>query len=42
MAVSKKVARPFVDEYRLKGGKRVYLLGEGRLINLASDRKSVV
>jgi adenosylhomocysteinase len=25
-----------VDEYRLKGGKRVYLLGEGRLINLAS------
>lgn len=36
MAVSKKVARPFVDEYRLKGGKRVYLLGEGRLINLAS------
>jgi adenosylhomocysteinase len=36
MAVSKRVARPFVDEYRLKGGKRVYLLGEGRLINLAS------
>jgi len=36
MSVSKKVARPFVDEYRLKGGKRVYLLGEGRLINLAS------
>jgi adenosylhomocysteinase len=36
MAVSKKVARPFVDEYRLKGGKRVYLLGEGRLINLAA------
>ena len=36
LAVSKKVARPFVDEYRLKGGKRVYLLGEGRLINLAA------
>jgi adenosylhomocysteinase len=36
MAVSKKVARPFVDEYRLKGGKRVHLLGEGRLINLAA------
>ena len=36
MAVSKKVARPFVDEYRMKGGKRVFLLGEGRLINLAS------
>jgi adenosylhomocysteinase len=36
LAVSKKVARPFVEEYRLKGGKRVYLLGEGRLINLAA------
>ncbi len=36
MAVSKKVARPYVEEYRLKGGKRVFLLGEGRLINLAA------
>ncbi len=36
LAVSKKVARPFVEEYRLKGGKRVFLLGEGRLINLAA------
>ena len=36
MAVTKKVARPFVDEYRLKGGKRIFLLGEGRLINLAA------
>ncbi len=36
LAVSKRVARPFVDEYKLKGGKRVYLLGEGRLINLAA------
>ena len=36
MSVSKKVARPFVEEYRLKGGKRVFLLGEGRLINLAA------
>lgn len=36
MAVSKRQARAFVDEYKLKGGKRVYLLGEGRLINLAS------
>jgi adenosylhomocysteinase len=36
MSVSKKQARPYVDEYRLKGGKRVFLLGEGRLINLAS------
>ncbi len=36
MAISKKVARPYVEEYRLKGGKRVFLLGEGRLINLAA------
>ena len=36
MAVSKRVARPFVDEYRLKNGNRINLLGEGRLINLAS------
>lgn len=28
--------RQFVDEYRLKGGKRIFLLGEGRLINLAA------
>ena len=25
-----------MEEYRLKGGKRLFLLGEGRLINLAS------
>ncbi|MCS7011358.1 MAG: adenosylhomocysteinase [Anaerolineales bacterium] len=28
--------RPFVDEYQLKDGRRIYLLGEGRLINLAA------
>jgi adenosylhomocysteinase len=28
--------RPFVEEFRLRGGKRIYLLGEGRLINLAA------
>ena len=28
--------RPFVDEYQLRDGRRIYLLGEGRLINLAS------
>jgi len=28
--------RPFVEEFELKNGKRVYLLGQGRLINLAS------
>ena len=31
-----KVARPFVEEYTLKDGRRVYLLGDGRLINLAA------
>jgi len=33
---SKRKIREFVDEYRLKNGKRIYLLGEGRLINLAA------
>ena len=28
--------RPFVREYTLKNGKRVYVLAEGRLVNLAS------
>ncbi len=32
----KKLIRDFVDEYRLKDGRRIYLLGEGRLINLAA------
>jgi adenosylhomocysteinase len=36
MAKSKRRVRPFVDEYTLDDGKRIYLLGEGRLINLAA------
>ena len=28
--------RPFVEEYKLKNGNRVMVLGEGRLINLAA------
>ncbi|HWQ27908.1 MAG TPA: adenosylhomocysteinase [Dehalococcoidia bacterium] len=36
MAESKRMVRPFVDEYRLGDGRRIYLLGEGRLINLAA------
>jgi len=28
--------RPFVDEYLLPDGRRLFLLGEGRLINLAA------
>ena len=37
MSTSHRPARPFVEEYVMKaGGHRVYLLGEGRLINLAA------
>ena len=32
----KRTIRDFVDEYSLTGNRKVYLLGEGRLINLAS------
>src|SRR5438094_5761550 len=28
--------RPFVEEYKLKSGNRIIVLGEGRLINLAA------
>jgi adenosylhomocysteinase len=31
-----RLVRPYVEEYVLSGGRSVYLLGEGRLINLAS------
>jgi adenosylhomocysteinase len=31
-----RVVRPFVEEVTLDSGKRVYVLGEGRLINLAA------
>ena len=33
---SKRVVREFVEEYTLKSGKTVNVLGEGRLINLAA------
>ncbi|MDD5127771.1 MAG: adenosylhomocysteinase [Dehalococcoidales bacterium] len=36
MAVSKRTVRPFVDEYKMRDGRCLYLLGEGRLINLAA------
>jgi adenosylhomocysteinase len=36
MSVSKKLVRPFVDQYQLKDGRQIHILGEGRLINLAS------
>jgi adenosylhomocysteinase len=35
MAQGRKVVRPFVEEFQL-GGRRIFVLGEGRLINLAS------
>lgn len=34
-AVQTERVRPFMDRYSLKDGKNVYLLGEGRLVNLA-------
>jgi len=36
MAKSKKRIRDFVDEYALADGRKINLLGEGRLINLAA------
>ncbi len=36
LSSGKKVARPFVEEYTMKDGRRIYLLGDGRLINLAA------
>jgi adenosylhomocysteinase len=36
MSVAHREARPFVEEYELGDGRRIFLLGEGRLINLAA------
>jgi adenosylhomocysteinase len=36
MSRSVKTVRDFVEEYALRSGKKIYLLGEGRLINLAA------
>ena len=36
MAERKRRVRPFVDEYTLPDGRRIYLLAEGRLLNLAA------
>jgi adenosylhomocysteinase len=36
LSSSKRETRPFVEEYSLRTGGKIYLLGEGRLINLAS------
>ena len=36
LALSKRQSREFVDEYTLPGARKVYVLGEGRLINLVA------
>jgi len=36
LAVKKRRIRDFVDEYTLSDGRRINLLGEGRLVNLAA------
>jgi adenosylhomocysteinase len=36
MSVGQRKVRPFVEEYKMGDGRLVFLLGEGRLINLAA------
>jgi len=36
LAEGRRQIRPFVEEFRLADGRRLFLLGEGRLINLAA------
>ena len=36
LSKSKRRMRPDLDEYRLKDGRKLYLLAEGRLVNLAA------
>jgi adenosylhomocysteinase len=36
LAVSRRSLRPSLEEYTLKDGRKLYLLAEGRLVNLAS------
>jgi adenosylhomocysteinase len=36
LSSGRRPARPFVEEFALKDGRRIYLLGEGRLVNLAA------
>ena len=35
-SASKRTVRPLVDEFTQKDGRKLYVLGEGRLINLAA------
>jgi adenosylhomocysteinase len=36
LAKQRRVVRPFIEEYVLENGRRINVLGEGRLINLAA------
>ena len=36
LAVARRPARPFVEEYTLENNRRLYVLGEGRLVNLVA------
>ena len=36
VTTAKRTIRPFVEEHTLKNNRRIYVLGEGRLINLAA------
>ncbi len=36
MSTGKRRLRPSLDEYQLRDGRKLYLLGEGRLVNLAA------
>jgi adenosylhomocysteinase len=36
MSKGVSLVRPFVEQYALKDGRRIFMLGEGRLINLAA------
>ena len=36
VTISRRKIRDFVEEFQLNQGRRIYLLGEGRLVNLAS------
>jgi len=36
LTASRRTIRDFVEEFQLSNGRRIYLLGEGRLVNLAA------
>lgn len=36
MASSRRIVRDFVEEFNLQGGKKVFVLAEGRLVNLSA------